>query len=241
MAWEKVWDVLLDLFFPPRCPVCDKVLKKSEKICRNCKKELKWVKDPVCLRCGKPLEETTKEYCHDCDGRDFHYKRGYALWVYEGGAKRSVGAFKYKGRQEYKRFYGQMLCDVYGKELRRIGITTIVPVPVHKERKRLRGYNQAELIAVELGERLGLPVEVKGLKRVRATKPQKGLGLKAREENLRRAFACDRRSFWGKDLKKVLLVDDIYTTGSTIEACAKCLLEAGAKEVYFITLCIGNG
>lgn len=241
MDLKKEIAIFLDLFFPPRCPICDGVLKKQEKVCTKCKKELKWVREPSCFRCGKPVATREQEYCRDCRSQSFHYVRGYPLWLYEGAAKRSMAAFKYKGRQEYAGFYGEALMERYGKELRRLGFDTIIPVPVHKEKQRLRGYNQAELLAREIGKALKLPVEAEALLRVRSTKPQKGLNQKERQKNLERAFQCNPRHGKDKPLGRVLLVDDIYTTGSTIEACTRALLQAGAKEVYFITLCIGKG
>lgn len=233
-------DILLDCFFPRRCPVCDGILKNGKKICRKCRNELKWIRGPRCYRCGKPVEEEM-EYCYDCRHGDFHYIRGYSLWLYEGAAKRSVTAFKYKGRQEYASFYGEELMKAYGEQLRRLRFDTIIPVPLHREKKRLRGYNQAELIARELSRGLQVPMETRALLRVQFTKPQKGLNHKERKNNLKKAFRFYSEHCGKRKLTRVLLVDDIYTTGSTIDACARCLLAAGVREVYFVTLCIGNG
>lgn len=231
---------LLDLFFPPRCPVCDGILKKGEKVCRNCKKELNYIHEPRCYRCGKPVFSEEQEYCSDCAGRAVHYIRGYSLWLYEGAAKKSVTAFKYKGRQEYVAFYAEELLRVYGKWMESLCLDALIPVPVYKERKRLRGYNQAELLAKELGRRLNLPVESRVLVRNRPTKPQNGLSQRERQKNLEKAFDCYPEYSKRGRLKKVLLVDDIYTTGSTMEACAKSLSKAGVKEIYFVTLCTGK-
>lgn len=233
--------IFFDLFFPPRCPVCDKILKKQEKICTKCKKELKWVKEPRCFKCGKPIEVQEQEYCKDCAGSSFHYIRGFALWIYEGAARKSIAAFKYRGRREYVSFYGEELMRAYGKELKRLCFDAVVPVPVYKEKERLRGYNQAELLAKEIGKALNVPVKTKALLRVRSTKPQKGLDYKERQKNLEGAIQFFPDDCKGGMLGRILLVDDIYTTGSTIEACTKSLLQAGAGEVYFITLCTGKG
>ena len=240
MGRKRGVNAFLDWLFPPRCPICDKIIKNDEKICTNCKKELKWIKEPKCFRCGKPVEEE-QEYCYDCRKQEFHYQQGFSLWLYEGAAKQSVTAFKYKGRQEYAAFYGEELVRAYGKKLKDLNINVIIPVPIHKERERLRGYNQAELIARELSKALQIPLEAKALLRVRSTKPQKQLNYKERQRNLEKAFQCKPIPCKKRKLGNVLLVDDIYTTGSTIEACTKSLLAAGAVKVYFITLCIGNG
>ena len=116
----------------------------------------------------------------------------------------------------------------------------IIPVPLHKRKKRVRGYNQAELIAKGLSNTLDLPMNDYILRRTRFTTPQKKLDDKQRLKNLSQAFVCIDPEGCIRG-KRVLLVDDIYTTGSTIEACTLALLKEGAKEVCFITVCIGKG
>ena len=114
----------------------------------------------------------------------------------------------------------------------------LIPVPLHKSRMRKRGFNQAALVAERMGERLGIPVEEKLLIRVKKTNPQKELNDSARRENLKNAF-----QLCGNDvkLKRVVLIDDIYTTGSTLDAAAAALLAAGVEKVYFLSICIGRG
>ena len=114
----------------------------------------------------------------------------------------------------------------------------LIPVPLHKSRMRKRGFNQAALVAERMGERLGIPVEEKLLIRVKKTSPQKELNDSARRENLKNAF-----QLCGNDvkLKRVVLIDDIYTTGSTLDAAAAALLAAGVEKVYFLSICIGRG
>lgn len=126
----------------------------------------------------------------------------------------------------------------YEETIRRWGITTIIPVPLSKKRRRIRGYNQAELLARELGEKMSISVDTKHLIRVKDTVPQKKMDARGRRMNLRNAFA------WrGKERIRgnVLLVDDIYTTGNTIDSAAKVLKCAGARKVYFLTISIGQG
>ena len=113
----------------------------------------------------------------------------------------------------------------------------IIPIPMYKRKKRQRGYNQAEILAKCLGKRLQIPVDTKSLARVRKTIPQKSLGRKEREINLKNAFKTSTNAL---ELKKVLLVDDIYTTGVTMDEAAKVLWMAGAEEVHFLVLCTGK-
>ena len=114
----------------------------------------------------------------------------------------------------------------------------IFPVPVHKKKFRFRGFNQAEYMAAQIGMELGIPVEGDYLIRTENTKPQKGLDVRARIKNLQKSFGVIQT---GRRYRSVLLVDDIYTTGATLEACGKALKEAGTDRIYFLCLCIGRG
>ena len=125
-----------------------------------------------------------------------------------------------------------------GKELKQWDIDLIIPVPLHASRKRRRGFNQAEIIAEELSHLTGIPVRNDLLFRIRRTRPQKRLGENERRQNLQGAFAVKKTQSLPSN---ILLIDDIYTTGSTVERCAKMLRLAGAENVYFLTVSIGQG
>lgn len=194
-----------------------------------------------CKKCNKPISSKEMEYCYDCSVKEFHYVRGYSVWLYDAVMKRSIIEFKYKGRKEYTQYYVEEMIRHLGSEIKEICPDVIIPIPVHPSRRRQRGYNQAELLANELGNKMHFQTRSDILIRVIKTRPQKELSNVERMKNLERAF-CVRRT--GEDFSKfhkVLLIDDIYTTGSTIEACAKVLKRAGMGKVYFITLCIGQG
>lgn len=150
--------------------------------------------------------------------------------------------FKYKSCKEYVDYYVEEVVKHLGKEIMTIRPDVLIPVPVHNSRKRQRGYNQAELLATAIGRRLQIEVRRDILIRILNTKPQKELDNKDRIKNLEKAFAVSEK-YVGQLSKfhKLMLIDDIYTTGSTIEACTKVLQKAGAVEIYFITLCIGQG
>lgn len=156
--------------------------------------------------------------------------------------QQSMKAFKYKGRKEYGVFYAEEFAKRYKEKLLSLQIEAIIPVPIHKSKRNLRGYNQAEVIATELGERLHIPVITDLLIRTRKTLPQKELDNKARKRNLEQAFEINRTVLnkYNK-MGKVLLVDDIYTTGNTIEACTKSLIKEEINEIYFASICIGKG
>ncbi len=229
----------IDLLFPRRCPVCDGiVMPKGRLICRECMKKLSFVKDPVCKRCGKEVISSDMEYCFDCVRHKRTFEYGRALINYDEKAGRSMAKIKYRNKREYLDFYGEAICARYWKVIRRMKANVLVPVPVHPSRKRERGFNQAELLARRIGEGLGIPVYPQMLVRNKKTMPQKGLDPAGRLKNLEEAFSAGGIL---KGVEGVILVDDIYTTGSTIEACTRALKKAGIKRVYFLTICIGRG
>lgn len=230
--------IVCDLFFPRRCPVCDDLTEPGKLICGGCRAAVRRAEEPVCMRCGKPLFNQRKEYCMDCEKKAHNYKQGKSVFVYEGKIRQSMYRFKYKNRREYALFYAREAVSLHEAWIRRLGIEAIVPVPMYAGKKRQRGYNQAEVFAEQLGRELHLPVEKKFVERVRNTVPQKELGDLARKHNLKNAFQlCSDIVKYSK----VLLVDDIYTTGSTMDAVAEVLLSAGVKEIYYICISIGTG
>lgn len=234
---------ILHILYPKRCPICDRVLytpflSNEYPICAACKNRIEYAAEPVCKRCGKPLTDERGEFCQDCTRHTHYFVQGKALWVYQGCVKQSIYRLKYSNRREYGLAYAQELARQYGRWIERKQIEAILPVPLHKKRRRQRGYNQAEIIAKELGKLLNIPVHTDLLLRCIHTKPQKELNDKERKDNLKRAFRTA-----GKDMlfHRILLVDDIYTTGSTIDGAAKALRESGVAEIYFVAVSIGRG
>lgn len=241
----KITDILhelLNVIYPKRCVICDKVLKqKEEKICKECKGKVTVITEPVCKHCGKPIWSYEEEYCHDCSKSSFFTKRGFAIWVYDKHMKNSIAQFKYANRREYVDYYVEEMLYYLGNRLSGLQVDALIPVPIHKDKLRYRGFNQAELLAKGVGKKMEVPIYKDILIRGKNTKPQKSLSNKERRQNLKHAFSVSKEGK-GKcgELQRVLLVDDIYTTGATIEECAKVLVESGVKEVYFVCLCIGK-
>ena len=251
------------LFFPPRCPGCDGLLPLGQGLCDDCRGRVIRIREPVCKKCGKPLADERREYCRECSGRecsdspccDKDYGRrggrsspcggrrenccqGRAVFLYRGIMRQSMYRFKYGNRREYGAFYAAAAAEQYGGWVRSRGIEVIVPVPMYRPKQRKRGYNQAEVFGRALGRELSLPVETGLVKRIRDTTPQKELNDTERRKNLREAFRVTKRSV---PYRSILLADDIYTTGSTVNAVAEALLAAGAGEIYYLCICIGQG
>lgn len=235
---EKKLDRIIGILFPRRCPVCGEIaMPKGHLICPTCKSKVKLVKEPRCKKCGKSLVIEEAEYCYDCIKKNHSYESGISLFEYDDVMKQSIYGFKYKNKREYADYYIDEFIGLYKKEILNWQAEILVPVPLHKSRHLQRGFNQAEVLAKKIGKELDLAVDTKLLIRSKKTVAQKGLDNKERAKNLQDAFHIDKKVV---QYKKVILIDDIYTTGSTIEACTKVLKMNGVGEVYFLSLCIGK-
>ena len=229
----------MDLLYPRRCPLCNVVLPfQRGKVCRSCLERLEMIQAPVCMKCGKSIESVEQEYCRDCEAIPKHFKRGYPVFHYKGAIKDALYAFKYDNQRDYADFFVECVLQRYGKELQTLELDGIIPVPVHRHKRKMRGYNQAELLAKQIGRRLKIKVYADYLERCVDTSPQKELNDKIRMKNLKNAFKMSENAI---KLKRVLLVDDIYTSGATIEACTSVLLAAGVEDIYYTSIAIGKG
>ncbi len=234
---NRIIKTAIQLLYPLHCPVCDRIVRPwGEKICPECLPKLKLLTPPWCMRCGKKLSEEA-EFCSDCRTKEHVFLRGRALYEYDSAAA-SIYKFKYGGRREYAAFYGEQAAEYLGDFIRRVRPDGLVPIPLHPSRKAVRGYNQAELFAKEIGKKMGIPVYTKTLRRIKNTAPLKKLNPKERQNNLKKAFNIS-----GNDVKlnTIILVDDIYTTGSTMDEAARTLKAAGAENIYFVALACGTG
>ncbi len=234
---RRVLNWFLHLLFPARCPMCDELLGRAETyICDACRTEVKFTEEPYCMKCGKTVLQE-KEFCNDCLRHIHVFDRGRTLLLYEGPVKKSIYRFKYAGRKEYAEAYAYLTEQKLGDYIRSVQPDALVPVPLHRERFRKRGYNQAELFGAALGRRMGIPVEAKIAKRMKNTLPQKELDLAMRQNNLKKAFKICRNDV---KLNTIIIIDDIYTTGSTIDALAECFREAGVSRIYFLAISGGR-
>ena len=190
------------------------------------------------MHCGKPLREETDEYCPDCRNRKSYIRQGRSVWLHSGSVPGAVYRFKYQNRRRYGRIFAEEMAEHCGSQIVKWRIDVMIPIPVHAAKRRKRGFNQAEVLARELAELTGIPWRGDVLLRIRNTAPLKSVGGRERAESLRGAFAVKGK--W-RPCKNVLLIDDIYTTGATVERAAKMLKKAGVQNVYFLTISIGQG
>lgn len=238
MRWKNCIEAVLGLLFPDRCVLCDNPGDLwLGGLCPSCRESFVPIRDPWCMKCGKQLLSKEEAYCGDCRRKDHAYERGISLCVYNEPVRRSIYRLKYRERQRYARFYGRAMAKCLTRQIGGFEADLIVPVPLHENRLKVRGYNQAALIARALGEAVGIPVREDVIRRGKDTKALKLLQPDERREQLKSAFNITSNSV---KLNNVLVVDDIYTTGATMNEIARQLKSAGAKKVYFITIASGG-
>ena len=246
-ASRPVWvSALLDLVFPPFCPVCERRLGEGRRdpLCGACWQALERIAPPYCRVCGLPFSrlpsseaDPTRGVDHLC-GRcrrrlpPFAYAR--AAVRYGEVAREAVHAFKFNGRRSLAAPLGDLLAAMDPAGFPVGAPALLAPIPLHPRRERERGFNQALLLARRVGRAWKIPVRADVLVRTLATRPQTELTAEARRANVRGAFALRRPELVAG--RHVVLVDDIFTTGSTVTACARCLKEGGASAVGVLTV-----
>jgi competence protein ComFC len=225
LSSEVYFSALADLFYPRWCVGCE--CRASDVLCRGCFENLPYVGSPACSRCGFPTAFEAF-VCEECKDVDFAFETARAPLRYEGVAKEVVHALKYRGCfSVVEKLMAPMMAPV----LEERDFDAVVPVPMHASRMRKRGFNQAEVMARGVSRKINAPLS-DTLEVVRRTRDQVELTAAGRRDNVRGAFRPTSRI-----RGKVLLVDDVFTTGSTMSECAKVLTFAGASEVHAVSFC----
>jgi ComF family protein len=230
---------LLSLILPSRCHTCQRHLRgeANPSFCLDCWETISLIDGPCCPRCGKPfasaaaLSHSPGHLCGDCRKRLPRFDQAVAAGWYEGVLAEAIHLFKYRGKTLLARPLGGLLVNAMNRLPKLDGL---VPVPLHPSRLREREFNQALLLCDYLKAETGLPVIYDGLERVRETPPQIGLSHKDRPRNVRRAFVTKRPE--RIEGRRIALVDDVFTTGATVNDCARALKKAGAERVCVLTV-----
>lgn len=229
-----MFDFLIDMLYPPRCAVCRCITGINEPrwLCKECTGDFTVITGEVCIKCGLP-EENAYGLCSSCGKKTHALESNYALFLYEGRERELVLNLKYHFGPSVMKFIKKIMEEKVDK--RKLSkIDCIVAVPMYKKKEKDRGYNQALLLACTLSEIIGVPVIKNVLERVRGTRAQSSLNYYGRQKNIQGAFSLnDKKRIISS--KAILLVDDIYTTGSTMNECAGVLLSGGAKSVNGFT------
>lgn len=242
---SRILKNIVNFIFPCHCIICDEVLPYGDKIeneyiCNECKDKIEFIKEPTCKKCGAMINENDEMFCERCKidlREDFEF--GFGLCRYNDAIKESLHRIKYSGRKEYIGFYAKCIAKIYHEKIKLISPDFLVPVPIHKNRFRERNFNQATVLAYAISrelEKYGINIEVNEnlIYRTKNTKVLNKLDNDARKNELYDAFKVNNID----GTIKVLIVDDIYTTGETINTMAKVLKNEGIKEVYFVTIAV---
>lgn len=223
---QRVKTAFLDLLLPLRCLGCG---KEGSLICPACCDSLPRVKLPLCQRCGATASEGN--LCRNCTSHPLTIDGIRSVFLFQGTVRQAILQLKYKHLKAVSAPLAQLLAEFLRSHPMKGEV--IIPVPLHSKRLRQRGYNQASLLAKELSLLVGLPVAEDTLIRVRDAVPQaRARSALERRQNVKDAFACRQ----GLEGKQILLIDDVCTTGATLDACATALRKSGASSVWGLTV-----
>lgn len=237
------FSLLMDYVFPPKCIFCNKLLYPGIEleICDQCYSDMPFIRGKACIKCGQPLDQNTQvDQCVDCKHTQHLFVQGAAPCEYNGTVRGSIVRLKFHGKKRYAKTFGILMSRKIKQMTSWPRFDIIIYTPIHFEKKRERGYNQAKLLADILGKEIGCPVGAEVLIKTRHTVSQSKLDRKHRQENLKGAFRYNEKAAPIQNMN-VLLVDDVYTTGATVDECCRIILEAGANSIYISTAAIGKG
>lgn len=233
-ALRQSASVALDLLLPPRCLACGATVATPGGVCAGCWSRIRFISAPMCTACGLPFDYDVGKgaVCGECARRPPPFGRARAVLKYDDGSRDLLIAFKHRDRTDAAPAYGAWMTGA-GAELL-ADADLLVPVPLHRLRLIQRRFNQSALLAHAIAARSGVACVPDSLVRVRPTPSQGGLGRIARERNVRGAFKVRRPENILR--RRILLIDDVLTTGATAAACTRALLRAGAQSVDVLTL-----
>lgn len=228
-----MFDFILDLIYPPRCIVCNNIFEFGTQkfLCDECKNLITPINSKRCEKCSRPVD--FGNLCGICarTHEKVFFDKNFSLFIYDDIISDLIHRFKFKNHPAIGKGLSKIMANEINLDLPQIDY--IIPVPIHKARKRDRGFNQSEILAKNLAQKFQIPLRTDLLKRIRNTKPQWLLDFHERKRNLIGAFSCKNVSG-----KNIILLDDIFTTGTTINECSQMLKNAGANYILSLTLAI---
>lgn len=233
----------LNFLFPEKniCFICEDYGSDiKENLCSICKERFVFIGEQSCSICGRKLKEsknspTNIRRCKECMRHPHYFTKSVSPLSYEGDIKRAIYDYKYNNKQHmYKLFSKLMVKSILENDLEQVDL--VIPIPLYIDREKRRGFNQAHLLAKSISKKLNIKLDNKSLIRSRHTKAQNKLDRNERIKNIKGVFALREKE--NIKQKKILLIDDILTTGSTVDECSKLLLENGADLVFVSTIAI---
>lgn len=240
---EYIKEGLLNFVFPLDCKICEKPIRESKgySICEDCFKTIELIERPYCVKCGKPLiptdffKQNREILCLDCKRKKYSFEFSRSTGVYDKVLKKCIHLFKYYGERKLAKPLGKLMVDslVKNNEFKK-KIDLIIPVPLHRNDLKKRGFNQSVLLGKVTGDYFSIPVRENVLVKKRSTPFQVNLSKKERKINILGAFSVEKpEEIKGKN---ILILDDVFTTGATVEECTKELMKARAKNIFVLTL-----
>jgi len=233
----------LNFVFPLNCKICKKPIQESKgySICEDCFKTIELIEQPYCIKCGKPLvptdffKQNREILCLDCKIKKYSFEFSRSTGIYDKVLKKCIHLFKYYGEKKLAKALGKLMVDYLLKNGEfENKLDLIIPVPLHKNDLKKRGFNQSVLLGKVVGDYFSIPVRESVLVKKKLTPFQVNLSKKERSKNILRAFSVEKpKEIKGKN---ILILDDVFTTGSTVEECAKELMKARAKNIFVLTL-----
>jgi ComF family protein len=228
---------LFQFLLPPQCPCCEKFSEEGKQgFCSDCLSQIRWIEPPFCSICGIPFisSEVETHPCGACVTHRKYFTIARALGAFEGSLQEAIHRWKYEGKTYLTPFFAEWMAEGLDRYWEPGSFDLLIPVPLHTRRLRERGFNQALLLVKDLSRRTGIPYQKKILQKKKLTIPQVNLSGVEREKGLRGTFnVIEKEKLLGMS---VLLVDDVYTTGATVNECSKMLLRGGAERVDVFTL-----
>jgi ComF family protein len=235
---------LIDIIYPPRCPICQNFVRNDDPddkntaspICRDCFYDLREIRSPLCPICGRPFVTgiETDHLCESCLRKRPYFDSVTAPYLFEGALMTAIHRFKYDSKRFLSDYLGPLLARFAESRLDKSDDLLTMPIPLHPKRLRERGFNQSLLLATHVARRLNTELDFLSLRRVRYTPPQTGLGKEERRKNVKSAFQVeDPKIVKGR---RILLIDDVATTGNTLNECARILKRSGSGKVVCLVL-----
>jgi ComF family protein len=238
MSLAEVLNDLSEVIFPPQCLNCTEIMHPSngQIFCPACKEQINFITGKCCRICGTTFPDSPAEghLCGDCLGEKPYFSYARAIFSYKDIILNAIHQFKYKSNLSTGEILASFMAGFSFPDIDFADYTLIIPVPLHVKRLRERGFNQSLILARAIGEKRKITVDFSVLKRRKFTLTQTGSNKKERKNNIKGSFeVSDKKKIDGK---KIILVDDVYTTGATVNECAKILTKSGAQKVSVLTL-----
>jgi ComF family protein len=240
MVWRNSLSLstIIDALFPPLCPGCGQRVKANSFFCNECHRSLLFIEPPICQVCGRSFssKNNLSHICGECLKNPPSFKAARSVFIYNEPIKKAISNFKFKGHTNLGGELAKLMFFHLNGFLEEIMPQILIPIPLHIKRLRERGYNQCVLLAKKMAKSLKIPCESRLLRKIKSTSSQVGLCYTERKKNVKGSFFVSNPTLIQG--KRILLIDDIFTTGSTVNECAKVLLKAKANGVWVVTLAI---